>query len=106
METSAPQPPQPVAAPAYVPAPTPAAPPAPLLPPAPTAAGAPAPPPVYTPPPPDPGVAAADARAQAASIASLQGQAQMDSASILARYGQQLSMANAVPSGSPLLNLR
>jgi hypothetical protein len=58
--------------------------------------------PTYTPPPVDPNVAAVDAQAQAASVASLQTQAQMDSASLLARYGQQLSMANAA-TGSPLI---
>lgn len=58
--------------------------------------------PVFTPPPTDPSIAAATAQANQQSIASLQGIAQMDSASILARYGQQMSMANA-NAGSPLL---
>jgi hypothetical protein len=63
---------------------------------------APAPLPVFTPPPPIPPSRTATAQANQQSINSLQQIAQMDSASILARYGQQLSMANA-PAGSPLL---
>lgn len=58
--------------------------------------------PVFTPPPADPAVANATAQANQQSINSLQQIAQMDSASILARYGQQMSMANA-QAGSPLL---
>lgn len=61
-----------------------------------------APIPVYTPPPVDPAVAQIDAQAQQQSLASLQTQAQMDSASLLARYGTQLSLANQ-QAGSPLI---
>lgn len=61
-----------------------------------------APLPTYTAPPPDPSVAAATEAANLQSITGLQQIAQMDSASILARYGQQMSMANQ-NSGSPLL---
>lgn len=64
-----------------------------------TAGGAPLP--VFTPPPPDPTLAATSAAAEAASLASLHTEAQMDSASLLARYGTQLSMANS-QAGSPL----
>lgn len=60
-----------------------------------------APLPTYTPPPVDPAVTAAQAQAQTASVNALMSQAQMDSASILARYGTQLSMAGAA-FGSPL----
>ena len=58
--------------------------------------------PVYTQPPTDPMVATATAQADQMSISSLQQIAQMDSASILARYGQHMSMAG-VSAGSPLL---
>lgn len=94
LSPSPPPTPQPV--PAYV------APPAPALPPPPADPVTQAPIPVFTPPPDDPSVAAATQQANAASIASLQQTAQMDSASILARYGAQMSMANA-QAGSPLL---
>lgn len=57
--------------------------------------------PTFTPPPTDPTVAATTAAANDASIASLQNIAQLDTASILARYGRQLSMANQF-NGSPL----
>jgi len=93
---SSPPSPTPLAAPAYV------APPAPVLPAVAAAPVTPAPLPVFTPPPTDPAVAAATAQANQAGINSLQQIAQMDSASILARYGQQMSMAGS-GSGSPLL---
>lgn len=83
-------------------APTPVAPPAPALPPPPDAPATQAPLPVFTPPPTDPNVALAADQANQDSINSLQNIARMDSASILARYGTQLSMANA-QAGSPLL---
>ena len=61
----------------------------------------PAPAPVFTPPPVDPSVAAATNAANLQSLAGLQQEAQLDSASILARYGQQLATAGAF-GGSPL----
>lgn len=51
-------------------------------------------PPTPVVPPVDPNVAIIDARAQAAAIASLQGQAQMDTAQLLARYGARLALGN------------
>lgn len=58
--------------------------------------------PTFTAPPTDPSVAAATTSANNAALAALSQQAQLDTGSILARYGQQLSMAGA-QSGSPLL---
>lgn len=49
--------------------------------------------PQYQAPPTDPTVAALDAQAQSADIASMQTNAATDTASIMARYGTRLAMA-------------
>lgn len=58
--------------------------------------------PKYQAPPPDPTVTALNAKAQADDITALEGTAQIDTASIMARYGTRLAMAGATPQGSPL----
>lgn len=58
--------------------------------------------PQYQQPPTDPTVAALDASAASADQTALQNQAQMDTSSIMARYGTRLAMTGAVQPGSPL----
>ena len=52
-------------------------------------------------PPPDPMLATEQQQAQSDLVASLQTQAQGDTASLMARYGTRLAMAGTM-SGSPL----
>jgi len=58
--------------------------------------------PKYQPPPPDPMLTALNAKAQADQATALQNTAQIDTASLMARYGARLAMAGTAPQGSPL----
>lgn len=58
--------------------------------------------PKYTPPPTDPTVTALNEKAQADDLKALQGTAQIDTASLMARYGTRLAMAGS-GSASPLV---
>ena len=51
--------------------------------------------PQYQAPPPDPTVTALNAKAQSDDIAATQQTAQLDTASLMARYGTRLAMAGA-----------
>lgn len=54
--------------------------------------------PTYQAPPPDPTVTALNAKAQADDIAAMQTTAQIDTASLMARYGTRLAMAGGTTS--------
>lgn len=56
--------------------------------------------PTYQPPPTDPTVAALNAQAATADQTALQNQAQMDTASIMSRYGTRLAIAGTTTGGS------
>lgn len=58
--------------------------------------------PQFTAPAPDPNLDVINQRAQNQSIADIQTQEKIDSASLLARYGTRLSLANTA-AGSPLI---
>jgi hypothetical protein len=58
--------------------------------------------PQYQQPPIDPSIAAVSAKAQADDVTALQQTSQIDTASIMARYGTRLAMAGAMPQASPL----
>lgn len=58
--------------------------------------------PKYQAPPPDPTLTALSTSAQASDARALQDTAQIDSASLMARYGTRLAMAGTSPQGSPL----
>lgn len=58
--------------------------------------------PKYEAPPPDPNIAALNAKTQADDIAAAQTNAQIDTASLMARYGTRLAMAGANQTASPL----
>lgn len=58
--------------------------------------------PKYNPPPPDPSITALNAKAQSDDVAALEQTSQIDTASIMARYGTRLAMAGAMPQASPL----
>lgn len=61
--------------------------------------------PQYQAPPEDPSITALKAKAQSDDIAALQERDQIDTASLMARYGTRLAMAGAMPAGSPLTAL-
>lgn len=56
--------------------------------------------PSYQAPPKDPTLVALDAKASADDTAAIQNTAQIDTAALMARYGQRLAMAGTTP-GSP-----
>lgn len=58
--------------------------------------------PQYQAPPPDPTLTALDAKAKADDLTALQNTAQIDTASVMARYGTRVAMAGGVPAASPL----
>lgn len=55
------------------------------------------------PPQPDPTLVAEQQQAQDQLIQQLQGQAQADTASLMARYGTRLAVSGAAMNGSPLI---
>lgn len=57
--------------------------------------------PQYQPPPIDPMVASLDAQAATADQTAMQNQAQMDTASIMSRYGTRLAMAGTTGGSAP-----